>query len=116
MLRIDDGCDAAVFLRLGDGVNGKRSLTGTFRTINLNDTTFGVTADTQGMVQCDGTAGNHLRGIPFGLVSQFHDGTLAVILLNFVNGCLECLETGCSLRCVNCFFCHNLTNLVRDVL
>ena len=89
VLCVDDGRNAAGLLGLRNGMDGQGGFTGAFRSVNLDDAAFGVSADAQCMIQRNGAAGNHLGSVPFGLVSQFHDGAFTVIFLNLVDCCLE---------------------------
>ena len=110
MLRVNDSGNAAGLLRLCNGMDGQGGFTGAFRSVNFYDAAFGITADTQGVVQGDGAAGDYLGGVPFRLVSQLHDGAFPVVFLNFVDGCLKGLEFGgIHLILIHffCCFCHN---------
>ena len=94
MLRVDDGGDASGLLRLGDGMDGKGRLAAGFGTVDLDDAALRITSDTQRMVERNGTARNDLRRVPFWLISQLHDRTFPVILLDLVDRGLQCLQFG----------------------
>ena len=94
VFRVDDGGDAPGLLRLGDRMHGEGGLTAGFGTIDLDDPSFRVAADSEGVVQGDGPARDDLRRIPFWLISQLHDGTFPVILLDLVDRRLQCLQFG----------------------
>ena len=94
VFRVDDGGDAARFLGLGDRMDRQGGFSAGFRAVDLDDPALGVTPDAQRMVQGDGSARDDLRRIPFWLISQLHDGTLPVILLDLVDRRLQCLQFG----------------------
>ena len=51
MLSIDEGANAALLLRLGNGVQGKCRLARAFRPVNLDDAALRQTADAKGDIQ-----------------------------------------------------------------
>ena len=88
MLGIHKGDFAAALLCLRQNVQGKRRLTGGFRTVDLDDTAAGQAADAEGGVQRKGAGGDgihvHLR-----TVAQTHDGALAIVFLDLVQRGLQ---------------------------
>ena len=85
---IDKGSYAAVFLSLGNGVNGQGGLTGTFRTKNLDDAAFGITAHAKCSVEGKATGGYHLHVFHL-LVAEFHDGAFTKVLFDFCHSGLQ---------------------------
>ena len=53
MLCVDDGCYAALLLRLGDGKDGERGLSRLFRAVDFNDTSAGIAAHAECVVKSD---------------------------------------------------------------
>ena len=88
MLHVDVRGLTAVFLGGGHNVQGQGGFTGGLRPVNLHNTSSGDAADAQGQVKGQGTGGERLH-IHGNVVSQTHDGALAVVLLNFGNGGLQ---------------------------
>ena len=90
-------------------MNGKRGLAAGLGPVNLDDSSSRITPYAQCVVECHGSARNDLH-VPLGLVSELHYGSLAKILFNFVDGCLQRLELGCIDVVVESFywfFSHN---------
>ena len=81
MLSIHKGYLAAHLLCLCQNVQSQGGLTGGFRSIDLNNTSLGNTADTQGGIQRHRTGGNSIH-IHLNILAQTHHGTLAVLLLD----------------------------------
>ena len=72
VLGVHKGDFAAALLCLRQNVQGKRRLTGGFRTVDLDDTAAGQAADAEGGVQCKRTGRNGVY-IHFRTVAQTHD-------------------------------------------
>ena len=81
MFHVDVSGLAAVALGGSHYVQGQRGLTGSLRPVDLHDAPPGNAADTKGQVQGKGPGGQSLH-VHGDVVSQSHDGTLAVILLD----------------------------------
>ena len=79
MLCIDKGGDAASLLRLCNSVNGECSLTRRLRTINLYNTSLGVSAHAECGVKANTSGRNHLDILHL-LVTKLHDGAFAEVL------------------------------------
>ena len=107
VLGINDSGDAALFLHLCHGVDSEGGLTGRLRTVDLDDTSFGVTTYAQGVVQTQTTGrdNGHILNV---LVTQFHNGTFAIFFINLCHRGLQCFELVC-IRCL--FLCHNISDL-----
>ena len=88
MLGVDEGHLAAPLLGLGHHVEGQSGLTGGLGAIDLNDTPLGHAADAQGDVQGQRAGGDGLHH-HVGVLSQAHDGALAVIPFDLGNGGLQ---------------------------
>ena len=86
MLRINKGCHAPLPLRLGNHVQGYGSLTRGLRTVNLNDTPPGNTAHAQGDIKGQNTCRNNFYVHIGCRITQAHNGTLAIVLLNLLHG------------------------------
>ena len=81
VLDVDEGHLAALFLGLGEDVEGQRGLTAGFRSEHLDDTAARHTAHAQRQVEAEaaGRDGVHLHG---GVIAQLHDGALAELLFD----------------------------------
>src|SRR5690606_1288920 len=77
MLRIDEGADAALLLRLGDRVQRQRRLAGAFRAVNLDDAPLGQTADAERDVEAERAGRDRLDLHALVLAAEAHDRTLA---------------------------------------
>ena len=95
----------AVFLRGGDDVKRKRSLTGGLRPVYLDDTAARNAADAEGKVKGQRACGERFD-IDRDIVSKAHDGALAVVLFYLRNGCFKrfFLIAACGCGHCNCFF------------
>ena len=89
MFGVDHGCDASHFLRFGDSVESQCGLAGRFGAEDLNDSSTGKTTHSEGIIEADGTGGNHVDGFDV-FVAEFHDGSAAIIFFYIV----ECLGKG----------------------
>ena len=107
MLGIDDSRNTSLFLHLRHRVDSESGLTGRLRTVDLDDTSFRVTANAQRIVQTQ-TSGRNNGNVLNTLVSQFHDGTFAIFFVNLRHRSLQCFELVCR-WCL--FLCHNNSNL-----
>ena len=109
MLGVDECRDATQLLGFGDGMNGKRGLTGRLRTIDFDDATPGITAHSEGCIQ-----GKTARGDDFYilnlLVAHAHDGAFSEVFLYLRHGGLKGFELALLviLLCGSAFFflCH----------
>ena len=82
MLRIDEACDTAALLDLCDHMQGNGCLTAGFGSVYLNDPALGDSALSERKVKADGTGGDGLNLHLCAGISQSHDGSLSVLLLN----------------------------------
>ena len=106
MLSIDKGSNAARLLCLGNSVNGQCGLTRTLGAINLNDTTFGVSAYAQSGVEGD-TACRYYLYVFNMLVAKLHDRPLTKVFLYLCHGRLQSLQFAfLHQRHVFVFLCH----------
>src|SRR5437763_4124604 len=88
VLGVDVGADATVALRLGDGMHGQCRLAGRLRAEDLDDPASRQAADSERQVEGECSRGDGLDGhLP--LVTHFHHGTLAVLLLDLGHGHFE---------------------------
>src|SRR5215472_7466633 len=77
VLRVDEGASAASALSLGNHMQSERSLTGAFRSVNLDNAAARQSADTERDIEAQRACGNHL-GFCCGFArSEFHDRALA---------------------------------------
>ena len=81
MFGIYKRCNTAGFLGLGYGMERQGCLTGRLGTVYLDDTSLGIAADTQSMIQRNRPGGYHFD-ILYGFVSETHDGAAAIVLFN----------------------------------
>ena len=102
MLRVHDGTNAASFLAFCDGVDGKRSFAGRFRTIDFHNAALGVTANAEREIQGQTAAGNHVHFF-HRLISEFHYGAFAVRFVQSIHRQLEGFEFVCVYSHVNWF-------------
>ena len=91
MFGVDKGGYSAFFLSLGDGMEGKSSLTRRFGAENLDYTPFWETSHTKGVVQTDGAGRNHVDFL-HSLVAKLHDGAAAIVFLNVAESLLQSLR------------------------
>ena len=97
MLGVDEGRDAALFLRLGDGMDGQRGLTRRLRAIDFYHSAAGIAANAQGHVEPDGARGDDIHILHL-LVAHPHDGAFTEIFLYLAHSGLEGLHLGLFLR------------------
>ena len=88
VLRVDEGRDAAVALRVGHRVQGQGGLARGLRAVDLHHAAARQAADAQGHVHGHRARGDDLDGC-LGLVPQPHDGTLAELLVDLGESGLE---------------------------
>ena len=88
VLGVDEGCDAAEALGVGDRVERHRGLTGGFRTVDFHDAAARQAANSQRDIQCDGTGRNDLDGCA-DFVAKAHDRALAELLVNLGQRCVK---------------------------
>jgi hypothetical protein len=86
VLRVDEGCQAAGLLRLGDDLEGDGGLAGGLRTEDLDDAAARNAAYTECGVKRDGAGGDDRDGDDGLLGAQPHDGAFAKLLFQ----CCEC--------------------------
>ena len=90
VLRVDEGHLAPALLGLRHDVQGQGGLTGGLRPVDLNDAPLGHAADPQGDVQGQGAGGDGVHHHPC-VLSQAHDGALAIGPLDLGHGGLQSL-------------------------
>ncbi len=88
VFRIDKRGHAALFLGLGDYLQGQGGLARGFRAVDLGDPPPGDSAYSQGDIQADGPGGNGRYGLMCP-VGQAHDRSLAVFALNGPDGSFQ---------------------------
>src|SRR5436189_27425 len=79
-------------LRVRDHRERERGLARGLGAIDLDDATARQAADTQRNVEPDRATGNHVHRAPSAILPQLHDGALAELLLDLLEGKLECLD------------------------
>ena len=104
MLGIDDCRNTAGFLHLCHRVDSEGRLTGRLRTVDLDDTSFRITADAQSVVQTQTTRRNH-GNVLYLLITQTHDGALSEVFVNLCHRVLQRFQFVCRW---SLFFCHNI--------
>jgi hypothetical protein len=72
VLGVDDGCNAALLLGLGDGMNGQCGLAARLGAVDLDDAPAGITAHAQCKVEPYRACGYHLDVLDV-VVAQLHD-------------------------------------------
>ena len=90
VFRIDEGRDAARLLCIGHGMQGDRGLTAGLRAVDLDHAAAREAADPERHIERDRTGRDDLDGRP-DVVTETHDGTLAVLLLDLSHHCGNCL-------------------------
>ena len=120
MLRVDERGDAALLLRFRQRVKRQRRLAAGLRSVDLDDAAFWISAQTQGLVQQDGSAGYGLNARVVAAGAEFHERALSKLLLNLepcrLDG-LELLGVGVNNLSLldGCLFCHVFPSRVRVV-
>ncbi|CAD5267570.1 hypothetical protein BOSE46_140178 [Bosea sp. 46] len=77
MLGVDEGADAALLLRFGNGVQRERGLAGGFRSVDLDDTTPRQAADAERDVEAERAGRDRLDLDRLLVLAQAHDRALA---------------------------------------
>ena len=90
VLGVDERCHAACLLNVRYSVQCNGGLTGGLGTVNLDDAAAGQTANTQSGIQGDSAGGDDL-GLGDFLITQAHDCTLAVVLVDLCHHGFKCL-------------------------
>ena len=88
MFHIDVSSFTAFFLSGSDDMKCQRGLTGSFRAVDLDDTSFGNTTDSQRHIQRE-RAGGECGDVGMNVFTQTHDGTLTVVFLYLSNGSFQ---------------------------
>ena len=91
MLRIDETGNAAAFLHFCHHVKCYGRFTTGLWSVNLDDTPLRYTAKSQCDVQTDGTGWDSLNVHVGAGITQLHDRTFSVRLLDLGNGSIQCL-------------------------
>ena len=86
MFGVNEGARATNFLHFGNDVQRKRRLTGTFRTVDLDDTSARQTAHAQSQVKAQRTGAHHLNILGLGTLAHTHDRALTKFLFNVGQG------------------------------
>ena len=86
MFGVDEGADAAVLLRFGDGVQRQRGLAGGFRPVDLDHTAARQAADAQGDVEAERTRRNGLDFRGRLVLAKPHDRAFAEGALDLRQG------------------------------
>ena len=95
VLHIDEGCQAAGLLRLGDDRERERRLAGGFRSIDFHDASAREAADAERLVDQQ-VAGGDDRHVHLRAFAHAQDRAFAVVLLNLLDGEVEVLGAGLS--------------------
>ena len=86
MFGIDKGAGAADFLHLGNDVQRKRRLTGTFRPVDFNHTAAGKSAHAERDIKAQRARTHHINVFDLFSAGHTHDGALAELLFNEGDG------------------------------
>ena len=89
MLSIDKCSNTACLLNFSCNVERNRSLTGRFRTVDLNDSALRNAADTERNVKTYGTC-RDIFHLHICIVAQTHDSAFTVVLFDFCQCIAEC--------------------------
>jgi len=93
VLDVDERSEATAFLRLRDHGQRKRGFAGGFRTENFDDPAAGKSADAQRAIN-QNVPGRNNVDIDYFVVTETHDGAIAVILGDLLNGEIEIFVAG----------------------
>ena len=93
MLGVDNDRLTALLLHLCDSVDSQRRLTRRLGAVDLDDTTAGIAAYAESVVEVDRASGDDVD-IGRGAGSHVHDRTLTVGLLDLTEDGLEGLQLG----------------------
>ena len=104
MFGIDEGRNAAFFLRFGNGMERHGGLTRRLGTIDFDDSSTRITAHTEGHIEADAAGRDHFHMLNL-LVTHAHDGAFSKVFLYFRHCCLQCFQLF-ALRVAFVFFCH----------
>ena len=80
MLRVDESRYSASLLRLGNGMDGKRCLTGALRSVYLNDSSARIAPHTKSRVKGYASCRDDLD-VLYMFVTKFHDRPLTEVFL-----------------------------------
>ena len=105
MFRVNERSDSALLLRFRDGMDGQRSLTRRFRSVNLYDSAFREAAHAQRGIQADGTSGNHVHLFDVGL-AHAHDRAFSESFFKFFECGIEYFQFLSIHIVFNFFFFH----------
>ena len=86
---VDDGAPGALGLRVGDNVKAQRGLAAGFGPVDLHDPPGGKPADAQSDIQSQRPGAENGHVGHGGLGPQTHDGALAELLFDLIDGDLE---------------------------
>ena len=103
MLDIDERGEAAALLRLGDDGERQRGFAGRFRAVNFDHAAARKSADAERAIDQD-VAGRDDVDIDDLLVAEPHDGAIAVIFRDLLQGEIEILVAGGGHFVFACFF------------
>ena len=93
MLDIDEGGEASQLLSLGDYGEGEGGFPGGFRTKDFHDAAAGKAAGTEGAVDQE-IAGGDDFDVHFPVFPEAHDGAVAEVLVDLLEGGVEVFGAG----------------------
>ena len=108
VLRVNKGSHSALFLRFGNGVEGKGRFSRRLRSVDFDDASARESANSECHIQLDAARRDDWN-ILFWLSSQRHDGTLAEILFNLCDSRFDGFSLFSGKGLVErgrCFLCH----------
>src|SRR5690606_11823928 len=94
VLRVDEACDSAVALSVGDRVQRECRLARRLRAVDLDDTAARQPTDSESNVECDRTSGDERDGRAL-LTAEPHDGALAELAVDLGEGGFQRFFTIC---------------------
>lgn len=90
VLDINESGEPSAFLGLGHDGEGERGFSGGFRPVNFHDASPGEASNTQGAVNEEIAGGDDFH-FGMGIVTEAHNGTLAIIFGDLLDGQIEIL-------------------------
>ena len=117
VFRVNKSRDAAVLLRLCNCVQSQCSLTRRFRTINFDNTSARITADTKSLVKQNRAWRNHLDSGGICSCTEFHKRALTELLFNLKPCSFQSLHFFrliCRIDCFISHFCHLSSHTIQS--
>ena len=103
MLDVDEGSDSAALLGLRHDGQGEGGLARGLGAVDLDDTTLRESADPKGAVD-EQVAGRDRSNVNGSGLPETHDGAIAVVLGDRLDGEVEVLGAGCGCLLGGCVF------------